>query len=52
MEVFSSGILGAGIGAAAGAYQKRTDPRRAAPVAGGTAVVVFLFVSAAFALFG
>ncbi len=52
MEVFWAGILGAGIGAAAGAYQKRTDPKRAAPVAAGTAVVVFLLVSAAFALLG
>lgn len=52
MEVFWAGILGVGIGAAAGVYQKRTNPQRAAPVAAGTAVVVFLPVSAAFALFG
>lgn len=51
MEVFWAGILGAAIGAAAGAYQKRTDPSRVAPVAAGVAVAIFLLVSAVFALF-
>jgi len=50
MEAFWAGILGAGIGAAAGAYQKRTDPSRTVPVAAGVAVAVFVVVFVVLAL--
>ncbi len=49
-NTFWAGLLGAGLGSAAGAYAKRVALKRAAPVAVLTAVAVFLLVSAILAL--